>query len=86
VIITDDNPRFEDPAQIRAAIAAACPKAENIGAREEALHAALRTLQPGDVLLVAGKGHETTQTVGPDVRPFDDAAIIHSLLLEGAAA
>jgi UDP-N-acetylmuramoyl-L-alanyl-D-glutamate--2,6-diaminopimelate ligase len=78
-IITDDNPRSEDPAAIRAAIAAACPDATVIGDRAEAIAAGLAALRPGDVLAVAGKGHEQGQTVGTTVIPFDDVATIRRL-------
>ena len=79
-IITDDNPRTEDPAAIRAAIAAARPGAQQIGDRRQAIAAALALLQPGDILAVAGKGHEAGQTIGTTVHPFDDAEIIKELL------
>jgi UDP-N-acetylmuramoyl-L-alanyl-D-glutamate--2,6-diaminopimelate ligase len=72
VIITDDNPRSEEPASIRAAILAAAPGAIEIGDRREAIHAAVASLQKGDVLLIAGKGHETGQIVGGRVLPFSD--------------
>jgi UDP-N-acetylmuramoyl-L-alanyl-D-glutamate--2,6-diaminopimelate ligase len=72
VIVTDDNPRSENPAAIRAAILAAAPGAREIGDRAEAIETAIASLQPGDVLLVAGKGHETGQTVGDRVLPFSD--------------
>ncbi len=78
-IVTDDNPRREDPAAIRASIIAACPNAIEIGDREAAIAAGLAALQPGDVLLVAGKGHEQGQTIGASVLPFDDAAVIRRL-------
>lgn len=72
VIVTDDNPRSEDAAAIRAAILAAAPDAREIGDRLEAIRAAIAGLQAGDVLLIAGKGHETGQIVGERVLPFDD--------------
>lgn len=72
VFVTDDNPRGEDPAKIRAAILAACPGATEIGDRAEAILRAANDLQPGDALLVAGKGHETGQTIGGQTYPFDD--------------
>ena len=78
-IITDDNPRTEDPAAIRAAIRQACPVAAEIGDRAAAIAAALSDLGPGDVLAVAGKGHEQGQTIGATVLPFDDAGIIRRL-------
>jgi len=74
VVVTDDNPRTEDPAAIRAEILAACPGAIEIGDRMEAIQAAVGELAADDVLVIAGKGHETGQIVGDTVRPFDDAA------------
>jgi UDP-N-acetylmuramoyl-L-alanyl-D-glutamate--2,6-diaminopimelate ligase len=71
-IVTDDNPRTEEPAAIRAEILAAAPGAIEIGDRAEAIAAAVAMMQPGDVLLVAGKGHETGQIIGQTVRPFSD--------------
>jgi UDP-N-acetylmuramoyl-L-alanyl-D-glutamate--2,6-diaminopimelate ligase len=74
VIVTDDNPRSEDPATIRAAILAACPEAEEIGDRAEAILSGVDVLQnPGDRLLIAGKGHETGQIGAAGPSPFDDA-------------
>lgn len=73
VIVTDDNPRSENPAEIRRQVLAGCPGAAEIGDRAEAIRAAVQGLGPGDVLVVAGKGHETGQIIGDDVRPFDDA-------------
>jgi UDP-N-acetylmuramoyl-L-alanyl-D-glutamate--2,6-diaminopimelate ligase len=78
-IVTDDNPRSEDPASIRAAIMAACPVATEIGDRTKAIETALNDLAPGDVLVVAGKGHEQGQIVGGTVLPFDDATVIRRL-------
>jgi UDP-N-acetylmuramoyl-L-alanyl-D-glutamate--2,6-diaminopimelate ligase len=72
VIVTDDNPRSEDAAAIRAAILAAAPRAREIGDRATAIRTAVEALQAGDVLLVAGKGHETGQIVGTRVLPFSD--------------
>jgi UDP-N-acetylmuramoyl-L-alanyl-D-glutamate--2,6-diaminopimelate ligase len=72
VFVTDDNPRTEDPASIRAAVMPGCPEATEIGDRAEAILTAVDALQPGDALLIAGKGHETGQIVGDDVLPFDD--------------
>lgn len=71
-IVTDDNPRSEDPAAIRAAILAAAPGAREIGDRRAAIAAGVGMLGPGDVLVVAGKGHERGQTVAGVVHPFDD--------------
>jgi UDP-N-acetylmuramoyl-L-alanyl-D-glutamate--2,6-diaminopimelate ligase len=78
-IVTDDNPRSEGPAGIRAAIMAACPGAREIGDRAQAIEAGLNGLAAGDVLVVAGKGHEQGQTVGAAVLPFDDAEVIRRL-------
>lgn len=72
VIVTDDNPRSEDPAAIRAEILAAAPGAEEIADRHAAIRAAVDGLAAGDVLLIAGKGHETGQIVGATTSPFDD--------------
>jgi len=73
VFVTDDNPRSEDPASIRAALLAAAPEANEVGDRAEAILRGVDALGPGDALLIAGKGHETGQVVGDDVYPFDDA-------------
>ena len=79
VIVTDDNPRSEEPAAIRAAILAACPGAIEIGDRAHAIGEGLAMLRAGDVLAVAGKGHEQGQIVGRTVLPFDDASVIRAL-------
>ncbi len=73
VFVTDDNPRSEDPAAIRAAVLAACPEATEVGDRAEAILRGVDALLPGDALMIAGKGHETGQIVGTDILPFDDA-------------
>jgi len=73
VFVTDDNPRSEDPATIRAAIMAACPEATEVGDRAEAILRGVDALGPGDALLIAGKGHESGQIIGTDIYPFDDA-------------
>jgi UDP-N-acetylmuramoyl-L-alanyl-D-glutamate--2,6-diaminopimelate ligase len=73
VYVTDDNPRSEDPAAIRAAILAAAPEATEVPDRAEAILRGVDALLPGDALLIAGKGHETGQIVGQDILPFDDA-------------
>jgi UDP-N-acetylmuramoyl-L-alanyl-D-glutamate--2,6-diaminopimelate ligase len=72
--VTDDNPRSEDPALIRKAILQAAPGAIEIGDRAAAIDAAIADLKPGDVLLIAGKGHETGQIVGERTLPFSDQA------------
>ncbi len=74
-IVTDDNPRSEEPAAIRSAILAACPGATEIGDRAQAIAAGVADLGAGDVLVIAGKGHEQGQIVGREVRPFDDATV-----------
>ncbi|MDR3514390.1 MAG: UDP-N-acetylmuramoyl-L-alanyl-D-glutamate--2,6-diaminopimelate ligase [Azospirillaceae bacterium] len=73
VIVTDDNPRTEDPASVRAQVMAGCPEAREIGDRHAAIRQAVRELGAGDVLVIAGKGHEQGQIVGSEIRPFDDA-------------
>ena len=75
VIITDDNPRSEDPASIRSAILNSCNKAAEIVPRDKAITSALGNLVAGDVLLIAGKGHETGQLIGNETLPFDDASV-----------
>lgn len=72
VVITDDNPRSEDPAAIRAAILTACPGAVEIADRAAAIRFAVANLLSGDMLIVAGKGHETGQEIAGVVTPFDD--------------
>ncbi len=84
VIVTDDNPRSEDPASIRAAIRAACPAALEIGDRRAAIAAGIAALGAGDVLVIAGKGHEQGQIIGAETLPFDDAVVVRTLL--GGAA
>ena len=80
VIITDDNPRSEDPAAIRAEILKAATDASEIGDRGEAILTAVSELREGDVLLVAGKGHETGQTIAGEVLPFSDHEAVASAL------
>lgn len=85
VIVTDDNPRSEDPAAIRAAVMEGAPDANDIGDRAEAILRGVDLLQPGDALLITGKGHETGQIIKDDVLPFDDAeqASVAVAALEG---
>jgi UDP-N-acetylmuramoyl-L-alanyl-D-glutamate--2,6-diaminopimelate ligase len=85
VIVTDDNPRSENPASIRAAILAATPGAVEVGDRREAISTSIDDLRPGDVLLIAGKGHETGQIVGKQVLPFSDHEAV-AAALEGRVA
>jgi UDP-N-acetylmuramoyl-L-alanyl-D-glutamate--2,6-diaminopimelate ligase len=80
IYVTDDNPRSEDPAAIRQAILAAAPGATEIGDRAGAIKTAVAELQPGDVLLIAGKGHETGQIVGEQTLPFSDQAAARAAL------
>ena len=80
VLVTDDNPRNEDPAVIRAAVLAGCPNAREIAGRAEAIAAAITALKPGDVLAVAGKGHENGQTIRGVTHPFDDADTVRRLV------
>ncbi len=75
VIVTDDNPRSEVPADIRAAVMAGCPDAMEIGDRADAIATAVAGLGPDDILLIAGKGHETGQKVGDVILPFDDVVV-----------
>jgi len=88
VVITDDNPRTEDPAQIRAMLRQGAPWAQEIGDRAEAILRAIDALQPGDALLIAGKGHESGQIIGEDILSFDDSeqASIAVRALEGGRA
>ncbi len=88
VIVTDDNPRSEDPAQIRREILPATLGAKEIGDRAKAIHAGVASLKQGDVLVIAGKGHESGQIVGAETRPFSDReqAIKAALALGGVAA
>ena len=87
VFVTDDNPRSEVPAAIRAEILQACPEAIEVGDRAEAILRGVDALEPGDALLIAGKGHETGQIVGDVVYPFDDVeqASVAVAALEGRA-
>jgi UDP-N-acetylmuramoyl-L-alanyl-D-glutamate--2,6-diaminopimelate ligase len=80
VIVTDDNPRSENPDQIRAAILSTAKGAKDIGDRAEAIRVAISGLQPGDALLIAGKGHETGQIVGSTTLPFSDHDAVASAL------
>jgi UDP-N-acetylmuramoyl-L-alanyl-D-glutamate--2,6-diaminopimelate ligase len=80
VIVTDDNPRSENPASIRSAILGAARGAIEVGDRAEAIRSAIAALQPGDALLIAGKGHETGQIVGDRTLPFSDHDAVASAL------
>jgi UDP-N-acetylmuramoyl-L-alanyl-D-glutamate--2,6-diaminopimelate ligase len=85
VIVTDDNPRSETPAAIRAAILSEAPGAIEIGDRAEAIHAAIDILGPDDALVIAGKGHETGQIIGDRTLPFSDADSARAALGRGEA-
>ncbi|MGZ9105460.1 MAG: UDP-N-acetylmuramoyl-L-alanyl-D-glutamate--2,6-diaminopimelate ligase, partial [Rhodoplanes sp.] len=82
VIVTDDNPRSEDPAAIRRQILEGCPAAREIGDRSEAILRAVETLATGDVLVVAGKGHESGQIIGDAVIAFDDVEVVRAAIAE----
>jgi len=83
VIVTDDNPRGEDAAAIRAMVLAGCPDAREIGDRREAIGAAIAAAKAGDIVLVAGKGHEQGQIIGSGagtrVLPFDDVTVAREM-------
>jgi UDP-N-acetylmuramoyl-L-alanyl-D-glutamate--2,6-diaminopimelate ligase len=85
IVITDDNPRSEQPAAIRAAIMAAAPGAAEIGDRAQAIRQAIAELKAGDVLLIAGKGHETGQIVGDKILKFSDHDAVAAALKEKVA-
>ena len=88
VIVTDDNPRSEDPSLIRAAVKGGAPGALEYGDRAEAILRGVAMLDAGDVLLICGKGHETGQIIGSDTFPFDDveqASMAVTALEEGKA-
>jgi len=80
VIVTDDNPRSEQPAAIRAEILADAPGAIEVGDRAEAITVAIAIMGDGDVVLIAGKGHETGQIIGATVIPFSDHGAVESAL------
>ncbi len=81
-IVTDDNPRSEDPEAIRAAIMAAAPGAREIGDRHEAIRSAVAMLEEGDTLIVAGKGHETGQEIAGKKHHFSDHEEVRAALAE----
>ncbi len=72
IYVTDDNPRKENPEKIRRAILSGCPDGLDIGDRRKAIFLAVSELEPGDILVIAGKGHETDQLYNDRVKPFDD--------------
>jgi UDP-N-acetylmuramoyl-L-alanyl-D-glutamate--2,6-diaminopimelate ligase len=85
-IVTDDNPRSEQPAAIRAEVLAGAKGASEIGDRAEAIRAAVAIMGPGDVVLIAGKGHETGQIVGAEVLPFSDHEVLAAAMAARSAA
>jgi UDP-N-acetylmuramoyl-L-alanyl-D-glutamate--2,6-diaminopimelate ligase len=82
-IVTDDNPRSEEPAAIRREVLTGAPGAREIGDRAEAIGAALAMMGPGDVVLVAGKGHEPGQIIGSVTIPFSDHEVVRAHLPRG---
>jgi UDP-N-acetylmuramoyl-L-alanyl-D-glutamate--2,6-diaminopimelate ligase len=86
VYVTDDNPRNEEAAEIRRAILATAPEAIEIADRHRAIAVAVGDAAPGDLLIIAGKGHETGQIVGNETRPFDDAAIVREIVQSARTA
>ena len=78
-IVTDDNPRTEDPALIRKAVMAKANGAAEIGDRAQAIETAIKALGADDVLVIAGKGHESGQIVGKETRPFNDADVARAV-------
>ena len=86
VYVTDDNPRSESAEKIRRAIIAAAPQAIEIGDRREAIAAAIAALRRGDILVIAGKGHETGQIIGDKVLPFDDGVVAHEAIAAAGGA
>ena len=84
-IVTDDNPRSENPASIRAAVMKGSPSATEIGDREAAIKYGIGLLEKGDCLVIAGKGHETGQIIGNKAIPFNDVAVA-KFILKGAAS
>jgi UDP-N-acetylmuramoyl-L-alanyl-D-glutamate--2,6-diaminopimelate ligase len=81
IIVTDDNPRSENPDSIRAAILSAAKGARDIGDRATAIRAAIEGLEQGDALLIAGKGHETGQIIGERTLPFSDHEAVKAALV-----
>ncbi|MDP3640899.1 MAG: cyanophycin synthetase, partial [Alphaproteobacteria bacterium] len=80
VIITDDNPRTEEPHTIRQQILSESPSAIEIGDRKAAIEHAIQSLEPTDILIIAGKGHEKHQIIGSQKIPFDDMQVVSDYL------
>ncbi|MDH3231240.1 MAG: UDP-N-acetylmuramoyl-L-alanyl-D-glutamate--2,6-diaminopimelate ligase [Alphaproteobacteria bacterium] len=85
VIVTDDNPRSEDAAEIRRQVMAGCPRAQEIGDRAEAIRSGVAALGPGDILVVAGKGHETGQIIGGKTLPFNEFDAVRAAVRDRGA-
>ncbi|WP_206378234.1 UDP-N-acetylmuramoyl-L-alanyl-D-glutamate--2,6-diaminopimelate ligase [Sneathiella limimaris] len=85
-ILADDNPRSENPDTIRSEILVACPEALNIGDRRAAIRQAMEMASEGDVVVIAGKGHETGQTIGDQVIPFNDRIVAQELAISMGGA
>jgi len=86
VYVTDDNPRSEPPDEIRRAVTAAAPHAIEIGDRRDAIAAAIAELRRGDILVIAGKGHETGQIIGDKILPFDDVLVARGAIAAESGA
>jgi UDP-N-acetylmuramoyl-L-alanyl-D-glutamate--2,6-diaminopimelate ligase len=84
IIVTDDNPRYESPELIRKEVLEGCPSAMEIGGRRDAIQFAISRLQRGDILLIAGKGHERGQKIGEKLLPFYDADVVKEILESGS--
>jgi UDP-N-acetylmuramoyl-L-alanyl-D-glutamate--2,6-diaminopimelate ligase len=82
IIVTDDNPRDEDAATIRHQVMAGCDRAIEVRDRAEAIRVAVAGLDAGDILVIAGKGHEQGQIIGDDIRPFDDIEMARAAVAE----
>ena len=87
IIVSDDNPRSEDPAAIRREVLQGAPNAREVGDRAEAIGLGIAALGPDDALVIAGKGHEETQIIGSVATPFSDRteAVKAALALGGTA-
>ena len=81
-IVTDDNPRSEEPSDIRAEIIEDNNSLIDIGGRQKAIEAAIAGLEKGDILVIAGKGHEQGQIIGNKIHPFDDAEVAKTIIGE----
>jgi len=85
IIVTDDNPRTESPSQIRSEILATCQGAIEIDDRKAAINYAIANMQPGDTLLIAGKGHEKYQIIGDKSLPFDEHQIVKEIVSQNGS-